>query len=132
MRLMRLFMVCLLSLGVAVQGYAGMRLMQASCPMLDPVAATTAHESHAPVDHALMHHAGTEHAESGSPGIDHGGPQHGKHCQHDVGCQSAGQAIASTLVTLVSAASVMPVLAAPAPYFRSHIPPLLARPPALA
>jgi uncharacterized protein involved in copper resistance len=122
MRLMRLFVVCLLSLGVAVQGYAGVRAMDASCPMLQPAVAIAGHQDHATMDHAQMDHSR----------MDPGTPAHGKHCLHDVGCQPAGHAIASMLVVQALAPAVMQMPAAPAPSFRSHIPALLARPPALA
>ncbi len=125
---MRLFVVCLLSLGITVQGYAGVQVMDASCPMLNPAAATASHEGHgASMDHAGMHHAGLDHSHMG-----HEGAGHGKHCQHDVGCQSAGPAMAATLVVLVCGPSAQQLLTATAPSFRSHTPPLLARPPALA
>jgi uncharacterized protein involved in copper resistance len=131
MRLMRLFVVCLLSLGIAVQGYAGVRVMDASCPMLHPEVAAAAVEDHAEMDHAHLHHADMAHAGQDQSRTDHGKAGHGKQCQHDVGCQPAGHAIASTLVVQVPAPSVMQMSAVLAPSFRSHIPALLARPPAL-
>ena len=134
---MRLFVVWLLSLGVAVQGHASVRVMDASCPMQHPVAATT-HAGQGSVEHAHMHHADAAHATTNpGAGADHSHPGHdpaghGQHCQHDMGCHSAAPAVASTTITLMPTPPAMQTPAAPALSFRSHIPPLLARPPALA
>jgi hypothetical protein len=138
MRLMRLFMVCLLSLGVAVQGHASVRVMDVGCPMAHVV--PVAQGEHGAMDHAHMHDAGMATAATGAandvqvdrPHAGHDSSEHGRHCQQDAGCQSAAPAIAATMNALLCAAPAMQAPAAPALCFRSHIPPLLARPPAAA
>jgi hypothetical protein len=135
-------MVCLLSLGIAVQGHASVRVMDTACPMQHAVAAPE-HEEQGSMDHAQMHHASMEHADVDAadlhPGaqINHSHTGHdtagrGKHCQHDVGCQSAAPAIAATMIAVLVGTPAMQAPPAAALSFRSHIPPLLARPPALA
>jgi uncharacterized protein involved in copper resistance len=142
MRGARLFAVCLLSLGVILQGYASVRVMDASCPLLQAaqlVPGTSHAGHHAGMDHTAMEHSGMQHDTSQPTaglgpehtGPDHG-PGHGGKCQHGVGCQSVGAAIPATGVVLMGGPVVQHILAAPAPSFHSFTPPLLARPPALA
>lgn len=132
-----------MSLGIAVQGHAGVRVMSADCPMLHADGAMASHAHHPAMDHVVMEHAAMGHADSAHAGVvdshmghsnlhEGGAPAHGKHCQHDAGCQSAGQAIASTMIALSTASPASRANSASAPFFRSHTPPLLARPPALA
>jgi hypothetical protein len=137
MRLARLFAVCLLSLGIVVQGHAGLRLMDPSCPMLHssdaPQSAVAAHVGHDMADMADM---GMEHHHS------HGAPESGltdapptghsaTHCAGHPGCQPLGSALVPVQVALVFGqfARQMPPVAAPA--FRSYDAFLLWRPPAL-
>jgi hypothetical protein len=141
MRGVRLFAACLLSLGVILQGYASVRVMDASCPLLQATHLTSgpphrAHEGH----HAGMAHAGMDHPhtsqQSAGLGQEHTGSDHGSghggQCQHGVGCQSVGAALPATGVVLMGGPVVQQVRAEPALSFHSFTPPLLARPPALA
>lgn len=120
MRRLRPFAVFLLSLGVIVQGYAGVRVMAAGCPMLHAAA-----QAGGGMEHAGMHHPGMDHATGSADAAGQGA-----HCPRGVGCQSTGPAITSAMLVPTSTPSAPQVLVAPAPSFRSHTPPLLARPPA--
>jgi hypothetical protein len=60
MRVVRLMLACLLGLGVAVQGYASLRVMDASCPMTHHGAnhlpdTQGAHSAHEHPDAVLTH-----------------------------------------------------------------------------
>lgn len=102
MRFVRFLLTALLCLGVAIQGYASTRVMDADCPMMhtavapqaDPATAS-AHDMHQMA--GMDHMAGMEHAagvdpqppcHTGQPAADDHGIDH--HCACIVGCHSAG------------------------------------------
>ncbi|MET0280615.1 MAG: hypothetical protein ABW278_05740 [Steroidobacteraceae bacterium] len=88
MRLLRLLLVVLLSLGVTSQGYASVEPMDAACPMLQAAAPLAAHHDMA---HGMAHDmSGMEHGHDhgqhdGSAGAD----QHAGHCACVAGAQPA-------------------------------------------
>ena len=135
MRVARLFAVCLLSLGVAMQGYASVRPMDASCPMetvhvaQEPTVAHADHGMDASHDMAGMshHHSGGQ--ESGKQHAP--APGHSTtHCSDHLGCHAFGSALLPVQLTLVLRQFTQQASPAATVAFHSHIPLLLWRPPA--
>jgi hypothetical protein len=77
MRVPRLILTCLLALGIALQGHAGVVVMDASCSM------THATAGHATVSHADVTHGGHAAAD----------PAHGHHAPADAGTDAAGDGL---------------------------------------
>jgi hypothetical protein len=136
MRIARLFAVCLLSLGVAMQGYASVRVMDESCPMRHVQAtqeAATAHADHgmdAGHDMADMdHHQSQDAQESGhtdAPSAEHGAT----HCSGHLGCHMPGSALLPVQLIPVLRQFAQQAPPAATPAFHSHTSLLLWRPPA--
>jgi hypothetical protein len=108
MRISRFLFACLLSLGVAVQGYAGARTMEADCPMLHVMAAEPVSDVHAMHEMHDMAEMGPHH--TGHADDSHAG-KGTRHCACAMGCQPANSMFVA-----------MPAMAG-AVLVRHHLPP---------
>lgn len=121
MRFARLLLAGLLSLGVAIQGFAASRAMEADCPMLHagspqhaapPVEAHDMHGAH-DMDHGMADAPAEPPCHGDAPAPAKGDPGH---CGCVVGCQPAG--------SLPLIAAVLPAIE---PIVRAPPPPVAAR-----
>jgi ABC-type Zn2+ transport system substrate-binding protein/surface adhesin len=118
MRRMRPFVVLLMSLAVCLQGHAGVRLMDASCPMWHAHDAQAMHEHEHHHDHGQAPEASSSH-DTGSP-----------HCNGHLGCDPASAGLVAAQVFPVFRPLIEQSAAGIAPAFRSCTISLLWRPPA--
>jgi len=119
MRLRRLVLICLVSLGVSLQGVAGVLAVEAPCPMMQ--GAVDAAESAAmPADlsHDCCNDAATF-AKTGKP------------CKTDLSCQTLSQALHSGYTLVLLAPTAESVLPFRDRVIRTHDPSPVWRPPAL-
>lgn len=120
----RVLLVCLLILGVPLQGFATVQYVDASCPMMqaasmDGMEGMSAHELADMMDAMGCH---TDHD---------GAPKSGKPCPAGTSCQSVGAALLGAFRVPEFLSISQPVTPSVLPRFRSHDPPVLWRPPAL-
>lgn len=120
MRVSRLVLTCLLGFGVTLQGYAGVAVMDASCPMQR--SATSAGMNDMPGSMPAQQHCHTDLTPAA---------QGGGHCHHGIGCQSASPASVSVHFQPVFQPVMLPAPPLAEPGFQSLASPLLWRPPAL-
>ena len=140
---MRPLLVFLLSLGIVVQGYASVRVMDPSCAMQQHASAQATTEPQGmqgmhdmDAMHGMTHHhAGHGDTHPTPPahdaGHDEGSAGHGAHCAGYLGCQLLNSAPVPMLALQVSRQLVQQPRQAAAPAFHSHTAFLLWRPPAL-
>ena len=119
----RILLLCLLSLGVSLQGFAGVQYVAESCPMMAE-ASMQGMEEMSSADMAAM-------MEDLDCLTDHTGAADSKPCPMGNGCQSVGPALLAVFRFSVAVSAVPPAPSAAVPIFHSHHPPLLWRPPAL-
>jgi hypothetical protein len=139
MRHMRPLLVFLLSLGIVVQGYASVRLMDPSCvmqqhasshPATEPQAMQGMHDMDAMHDMEHHHpgHGAAPPAHDTSHDEDSTG--HGAHCTGHLGCQLLNSALVPMVALQVARQPVQPAPQAADPAFHSYTAFLLWRPPA--
>ena len=145
---MRPLLVFLLSLGIAVQGYASVRVMDPSCGMqrhaaqaaAEPQAMQGMQGMQGMHDMDAMH--GMEHHHAGhgetppvqpahETGHDEDSTGHGAHCTGHLGCQLLNSAPIPMVALQVAQQALQQVPQAAAPAFHSYTAFLLWRPPAL-
>lgn len=131
MRLPRLLLACLLSLGVSLQGVAQVLPMRADCPMLQATAM-----EHASMEHMSMETAADAHMAAHpdcDPGATDSDPDAGHKAGtcHGAACLTAGPAVPSCLLLPASRPAVQSVPVAGAPSFQSRTVLLPGRPPSL-
>lgn len=124
MRLPRFLLLCLLSLGVPLQGFAGVQYVDASCPMMQEATmqgmeGMSAQEMADMMDAMGCHTDGHDFAKTGKP------------CPSGNSCQSVGPALLSAFPVPVYLSVAEPAPPSVVPAIQSHDPPLLLRPPAL-
>jgi hypothetical protein len=123
MRLPRLILTGLLSLGICLQGFAAVRA-DASCPMV--------HEESSMEDMSSEHTAAmTAHTDCLTDMQTHDPENSGTHCPAGMNCLSTVAALPSVLRAPASQRMVLPGFPDPAYHFQSHSSLLLWRPPAL-
>ena len=142
---MRPLLVFLLSLGIVVQGYGGVRVMDPSCVMQQHASAHPAAQP--PALHGMsgmhdmhdMHDMEHHHAGHGATppvhpahdtGHDEDSTGHGAHCTGHLGCQLLNSAPVPVLALQVARQPVQQAPQAANPAFHSHTVFLLWRPPA--
>ena len=123
MRRSRVLLLLLLSLGVPLQGFAGVQYVAASCPMMAE-ASMQGMEEMSSADMAAM-------MEDMDCLTDDHGANDSKPCPSGNSCQSVGPALVTVFRICVAVSAVPPAPSATVPIFHSHHPPLLWRPPAL-
>ncbi len=121
MSLPRLILLCLLSLAIPLQGFAGVQYVDASCPMMQQA---MQHEDLSGQDMADMMDAmgcHTNHDDLGKTG---------KPCPAGNSCQSVGPALLCAFPVLPSLTVAQAAPSSVVPRFQSFDPPVLWRPPA--
>src|SRR5689334_2922152 len=124
MRRMRPLLVCLLNLGIVIQGYASVRIMDPSCVMQQ-------HASEQPpaaepqAMHDMEHHHGGHRETSPvppphDPGHDRDSTGHGAHCTGQLGCQLVNSAPVPVLALQVALQLVQQASQTADPAFRSY------------
>jgi len=119
MRLRRLVIVCLVSLGISLQGFAGVRAAEVPCPMMQ-AAAESAESAAMPagMGHDCCNDAATF-AKTGKP------------CKTDLSCQILSQALQSGYTFVLFATTAEPAVPFRDRVIRPHDPSTVWRPPAL-
>ena len=125
MRLRRAILVCLISLGVPLHGFAGVQYVDASCPLMHEASGEGMDGVSAPQTADAM--KAMDCCPTGKGHV----PDSGKPCPAGTSCQSIGPALLSVLPATVRVTVGLPAPPAVMPWFQSHDPPLLWRPPAL-
>ena len=119
MRLAKVALACVLSLGVSFQGFASVTALEAPCPM-------TQAESVSADDPAMqgdMDHDCCNDADAFA--------KTGKLCKTDLSCQSLSQAPQSVYTLVLLATTAEPSVPSPDRVIRNHDPTPVWRPPAL-
>jgi hypothetical protein len=119
MRLAKLVLTCLVSLGVSVQGFASVSALEAPCPMTQ-AGVESAEDSAMPSDmsHDCCNDAATF-------------AKTGKLCKSDLSCQSLSQAPQAGCAFVLFAPTAESSVPFPDRFIRPHDPALVWRPPAL-
>jgi hypothetical protein len=124
MRLRRLVVICLVILGVSLQGIAGVRAFEAPCPMMQGAAGSIDGVSIDSVTMASdMSHDCCNDADTFA--------KTGKPCKTDLSCQTLSQAPQSGYTIALFAPTAEPVAPCRDRAVRAHDPSAVWRPPAL-
>ena len=119
MHLRRLAIACLVSLGLSLQGLAGVRAAEAPCPMMqDAAESTESSATQGDMSHDCCNDAATF-AKTGKP------------CKTDLPCQTLSQASQSAYSHVLFAPAAGPTIPFPDRVIRPHDPSPVWRPPAL-
>jgi hypothetical protein len=122
MRLARLILICVVCVGVPIQGFAGVQYVDASCPLMEDAATEGADGMSAEEMHDMMAAMGCD--------TENDGANTGKPCPSGTSCQSIGPALLHVLPLAFPQVLVQPAPPLAVPQFQSHHSPHLWRPPA--